>query len=45
MTKLHLGDCYVQMLHEKRNLSILKKDQSYEKRFLETQATVSIFYI
>lgn len=44
MTKLHLGDCFVQILHEKLNLSILKKDRSYEKQFLETHATVSIFY-
>lgn len=27
------------------NLSILKKEQSCEKQFLETHATVSIFYI
>lgn len=45
MTKLHLGDCYVQILHEKLNLFILKKDHSYEKQFLKTHATVSIFYI
>lgn len=33
------------MLHAKFNLPLLKKDHSYEKQFLETHITLSIFYI